>query len=805
MAVDLFSLGDFETASGDAGWQRVVPSVRAVWTAPIDGESGAPSRRIIHCRTLRLHAPARLHRLGVRQAQGYHKCGSHIEIDWVTAFRVLAWNGTSWRVHCHVRDLPRPKNGEILWFDLDDIETSAAMVEARACGIDQWWPSWNLTSGAFVLEGEPPSQMPVRKENRLHLDACDIRRLPPGVTASTANGEVRYRTRFLEVGFCLSRAGFSYLSLDDEGKSRTDKNLLRSNPGVSLQGLRFHSIGLQAAVAPLVRNDVEGTTTVQGNTVTCNLVLPNAGQRYLSRWEVLEDRLRFHAERNGAADLRTWESCVWNIACHSEVASTSVIGKITREGEAGILALPIYFHAPGFGSLAIEQTGSGGICRSDSVRPLKFTTLEFKVGEVPQADGDYLLPAGLHTLDLEMTVRQPELKLDTCTPEAIRRAIRRCTLTSMSYRADTATLTNNGNSMHCPICMDNWSSLATRIGTLLPGVCATDLLRNSLERWLDGGPGYASGRMMRNEKIHFAEDEYIMTGTAGLLGLAEFLGHSGVSKWVDAYEAQIKAELDRMRARDLDGDGLVESPYRLGVSGQNHWSTCWYDVISFGWKDAFSNALLYRALVLLARILPQLGKPSLANGLTLWAESVRKSFLSTFYNEKTGWLAGWRCKKGELHDYAFLAVNGAAVCSGVLEDTTARGIIERLWKESQRIGLPDYRFGLPNNLWPIPDKDVVEIMHGEPFGYYANGGLTHSQSRHFVGALYKVGLKAEADHVLERLCSSLADATAFGGCNSGVDWRYWDGWPCGYEGLLTDQFGILAVALERYGALKKLS
>jgi hypothetical protein len=115
------------------------------------------------------------------------------------------------------------------------------------------------------------------------------------------------------------------------------------------------------------------------------------------------------------------------------------------------------------------------------------------------------------------------------------------------------------------------------------------------------------------------------------------------------------------------------------------------------------------------------------------------------------------------------------------------------------VGLPDVRLGLPGNLWPVAEEDMVELMHGKPMGYYLNGGLTHSQSLRFVGALYRVGMTREADTMLEGLCASLADGSAFGGCNSGVDWRYWDGGPCGYEGLLTDQFGILAVALERYG------
>jgi len=45
----------------------------------------------------------------------------------------------------------------------------------------------------------------------------------------------------------------------------------------------------------------------------------------------------------------------------------------------------------------------------------------------------------------------------------------------------------------------------------------------------------------------------------------------------------------------------------------------------------------------------------------------------------------------------------------------------------------------------------------------------------------------------------LADGSAFGGCSSGVDWRMWDGTRCGYEGLLTDQFGVLVPALARWG------
>ncbi|MEZ5414084.1 MAG: hypothetical protein R3F03_07200, partial [Opitutaceae bacterium] len=74
-----------------------------------------------------------------------------------------------------------------------------------------------------------------------------------------------------------------------------------------------------------------------------------------------------------------------------------------------------------------------------------------------------------------------------------------------------------------------------------------------------------------------------------------------------------------------------------------------------------------------------------------------------------------------------------------------------------------------------------------------------SQARHFVMALYQCGFAAEADRLLLEMCDGFAGALVFGGNKSGVDWRYWDDRPCGYEGLLTDQFGMLEPLLYRYG------
>jgi hypothetical protein len=797
--MDLLQLNPLEKAAAIAGWKNLFPGIRAVWTTPIEGEEDAPRRRIIHCRLLQLHAPARLQRLGLRSAPGYSKCGSRPQIDWVTAFRLLIWDGSSWRVHRRETDLARPAGDSSLWFDLQDIVTPAAILELRCCHIDRWWTSWNLAKGACSLESDATPPAYSTKENRLTVKGIDLSHVPQGVTAEQRPGEVRFRTAGFEAGFWLGRAGFSHLAIDDEDAGRTHRNLLRTSPAVSLQGIRCHPVGEAPVAVPLLRNDVRGTVSVEGSKVTYEVKLGNAGQEYLLEWNVLNDRITFRLQRRGERPVRLWESSAWIIVCASEVTPTSVLGHLARTGESGLVEFPALFHAPGHGTFRLSLTGGNGICRSDSCRPLTFTSLELKVGEIQQPEGDYLLPAGEYLVEGELLPYHHRVELRPETPVPVRRAVERCSITSMTFRPDTATLTNNGNSIHAPLCMDNWSSVASRIGELSPGLYALDLVRDSLERWLDRGPGYASGGMAGDGEVHQAEDEYIMTGTAALLGLAEYLERHGTQDWLASFAQEIRQQLNAMRTRDVDGDGIVESTYRDGVSGGHAWSTNWYDAVSFGWKDAFSNALLYRALVLLAQVLPGLGRTDLAAGLGPWAEKLKGSYYPSFFNPETGWLAGWRCKRDVLHDYAFLPVNGAAVCSGVVDGDRALSVIRALWEETRRVKLPDPRLGLPGSLRPIPDADMIEFMHGKPMGYYLNGALTHSQSCRFVNALYQVGMVSEADTLLGALCETLGDCSAFGGCNSGIDWRFWDGGPCGYEGILTDQFGLLAVAIDRYG------
>lgn len=798
MSTNLLALRDREPPMGDLGARPTLGFTRALWTAPIAGEETAPADRIIHAKGVQLHQPTTLHRLGLRQAPGYHKCGSQQALDWVTAFRMRVWTGEEWTVYRREQNLSPPGPDAVEWFNLAGVTTSAVILEVRRCGIDDWWTPWNLADEAFVLEGEPVPPGP-RNESTLSLNKLSLSDRPTGLETKVQDGAVRFRSSQLDVGFHLNRAGFSHLCMDDAGEEQLGANLLHDEPGTFHQGLQLHPVGTAPVAAPSLRYDVEGTTRVVDNRVIYTVALGDTGQRYRLEWVVHPDRLTLHAERDGDRSMRAWHSSAWLMGLQSTVSPVHVLGRLRRTGETGWVEPPAWVHAPDYGSFRLQSSNDKAALRTNVYRAKDLLTAELKLGEHPQPEGDYLLPPGHHESTLEWVVDTPEIPLQETTPTPVEKAVERCSLTALTYRPDTATLSNNGASIHCPHSLETWASTTARLGEILPDTDASYFVRTSLERWLDGGPGYASGPLLKPDgDLHDAEDEYLMTGTAGLLALARVLQRRGTADWVDKHRDSIQKRIERVRARDLDDDGLIESSYRTGVSGTGQWSTNWMDVVSFGWKDAWANALLYPALTRLANTLPDLGAAALATGLDDWANQLRNHYQSTFLNPGTGWLAGWRCKNDELHDYAFLPVNGAAVTGGLLDEGTARTVMERLWEEAQHVDLPDPALGLPCNLWPIPDEDLADIMQGYPFGYYQNGGRTHAQSHHFVSALYRTGMTEEADHLLERLCQGLAEGRTYGGSKSGLDWRHWDDRPCGYEGLLTEQFGILAVALRRY-------
>ncbi len=798
---NLLDILDHDPPMGDLFSFRSLSQVRSTWTTPLPEEPDAPDRRIIHTRAFRPPGRARMDRLGIQPGRAYHKCGSHSDQDWVEDIRVLSIDqpSGSWQPISYLRNLGTQADSEILWIDLEHRETYGLLIEIRRCGIDGWWTPWNLAWDAFVLEGELLDPIAPRHEEALRVDSIDLQSLPNGLTASTVDGTVHYKSAFLEVGFYLGRPGFAYFNLDAEGQHRSQGNCLKTGPGAFHQGTLLSETGAPPLADRAVRFAFQGTTCVKGNTIVYDIHDPETGLTYQIFWKIHPRELELTVSRFCPRDFRAWRSAAWEITVDPSASIGHALGLLMREGQTGMLQPPFILHFPKQGSLKVQVEGNGHL-RSEVYRPNKRIDWEFKVSEQTTPEGDWLLPAGPAEARFRFCVFEPDLALKPDTPEAVRSVLKKTIHTALTFRADTGTLSNNGASIHCPISMDTWASQTVRLGELLPGLPANHFLQMSLERWLDGGPGYASGNLVSNAIHHPAENEYLMTGSAALMGLADFLKAGSPEGWIARYETQIRQKLEALKSRDLDGDGLIESEQRTGIRGSGQWSTVWLDVISFGWKDAWTNAILYEALKAFLVSFPNTPLEDWCPRIEVWARTLKANYFPTFFDEAVGWFAGWRCRENQLHNFAFLPPNGAAVAAALVAPALGQEILGRLLEEMKRVRMPSAELGLPCNLWPIPDSDRADILQGYPFGYYQNGGRTHAQAYHFLRGLYAVGLSSAADPLLEGLSRGMARGDTIGPLNSGVDWRYWDDRPCGYEGLLTDQFGFLAVALERWQA-----
>jgi len=804
--------------------------VISIWTAPWDNETGAPQRRIVHCKVFRFTSPVGHTRVGLCQGEGYFKCGSEEARDWISEFAAFQWVSGEWRKALHVTDIPKPEDPDrVAWYDLPG-STTALLLMARRSGVDGWWSCYNIARTGFRVDAgiadEPvgectagiageevlsnPFLMHMEAAPRRRLHAVSLEEDAPELEKEQLISErtsmaIRFSSPYYRVGFRLKSAGLEFLSFDAEGKGGTQENLLALGAGLVVADNDCYAQG--PILAPVdeppacgfLSYDVEGTTHVKGNILTYRYRQKQLGIGVELRFTMKVRSIHLTVTQRVEQDCRLLDSSPFRIAFDARKIPLTVLGAAIKSGETGSVSLPLILCLPGKAAIGLDgdELVRG---RFNSIRSHFINTFALEVGEVREPDGSCLLRQGIHqgSMVFSIGVEQP-IALRADTPPTVRKAFDRYLYAALPYRADTTTFSNNGNSMGAPICMELWATLCTGIGKGPFGLDAMSLLRDTLEAHLMGAPAYGAG--VHASGAYAYEDEYLMTGTSVLLGVAIFLEQDDNGKWYETYKQAIHAKITAMRARDVDGDGLIESSRRRGISGEHQWSTNWYDVISYGFKDAFSNVQLYEALRKLAPILDRCGEQIVSAQLSEWAEHIKAVYADTFMTGN-GWLAGWKCMAGQLHDYGFLAVNGAAVSAGLLDGMDSRKVMLNLWQGLRATGYDSFDMGLPGNILPISGDDLAEVQARLPFGGYENGGITLSQSRHFINGLLHVGLEDEAEFLMREISKGMVAGEMIGGVGTGLDWKFWDGVSSGYEGLLADQFGIFEPLINRYGEFR---
>jgi hypothetical protein len=604
--------------------------------------------------------------------------------------------------------------------------------------------------------------------------AALVQRHPIMAEAANLDESLNFSSPFMELQLSATLPEFVSLNIDGLGKSRRGPNMIAGRTNVTGYQLSVHDSDGVRRAEYRVNSAASGTPASWAFEISTNKIV------LTSNWsgEFEPAPFFFHFDLN-------------------QVHST-VLGLFTKNG---LLATPALMHFPGQGSMRLTSSVPELALTYTSDRPRQAATLV-----LPAATFEYKRVA----YTLEITAIYPNVPGTSDDPRFD--AFRRNWLDVLQLNPELQALANNTASDSCAFCYFEFADIAAVTPPLAPGLTALDIVRQTLDRMLAGGTAYGQSAVPDRPTVtsDFLPSMVIAAATCVRAG------HSG--KWLAENYEGIRNWTESMLASDTDGNGLI----KYAASGNSgSWGPAgtpkirpsnWWDTIGFGYEDAYSNALAYRALGEMAMMAQKLGKPIDAKRYQHAADEIRAIYYDHFFNPATGVLAGWRSADGELHDYYFLFVNGIAIHYGLVPKPQANAIMDKLLAKMKEVGYDKFNMGLPGNLITVALKDYVHRTpdgrygggvlpdNSDGFQNYENGGATGSYAYFTLAALYDLGRKDDADNILFPMLKNYGDCGFEGKDAKGrsYDWRRWDGTPMGYEGLLTDNYyAILAVPLRQ--------
>jgi hypothetical protein len=491
------------------------------------------------------------------------------------------------------------------------------------------------------------------------------------------------------------------------------------------------------------------------------------------------------------------------------VTHATLLGLLNDQGQ---MRLPALLHFPDHGTFRITTTTNGPALGYDAVRGSEnFVRVTFPAASKHETELEYRL---------EVTAIYPHDPKTDNDPRYD--GYRRDFLNILQLSPRRRVLANNAASDAVAFTLFEYSMMAVRMPPLADGLSATDILRQSLDRYIGGMKGY--GIKFYDEDMTEV-DESLDTYPSLVMACADYVRASGDKEWLTRDYSVIKTWADKMIEFDRDGSGLMQYP-ESGNTGSwtKNWAvesftddwknqqwggqhpSNWWDTIGFGHKDAYSNALAYKAFNDMAELAHGAGHEDDERLYKHRAEMLKAAYFTTFYNPATGVLAGWKSADGKLHDYYFLFVSGVAVTYGVVTPEQGNQIWDKLLAKMKEVGYDHFEYGLPGNLIPVRRDDYVVRSQGSGgsdkedgsggFQYYENGGATACYAYFTIQALRDLGRDKEADAILYPMLKSFESGGFQGRGPNGnsYDWKGWDGSPRGYEGLLVDGYLTLLAA-----------
>lgn len=604
---------------------------------------------------------------------------------------------------------------------------------------------------------------------------------------SKNDSDMDFRSDWIHLTMSLHEARIGYLCWDSLGRGKLDTNLVK--PGAN------GGVQLSLPSSPVLRLN---RCSTQGNVLRYEMQWGDFGSVL---WET-------RVEEKGFDMALSWNaprSAVFNVKPalkFSFAVDQTPVAPFANPQPGNSAPFPCLLHASDFGSLLLEDVGEGNPrVIAESIRHMAQLNLLFTTKK-PSDELEELSQSGF--CEYRCVVRADTVPLaEFIVADERLAAMPRHWLNVFQYRPDVGILANNVVSDNVLFCMFTFSGLAPFTPVLPGSIEAIELVRESLDRYFNGAPGYGQ------DADHFAD-----TNPSMLIAAWDVIVTTGdmdlLQRWLPSLEKLASA----IEAQDRNGNSLPESK-RTGNRGEGlepHLRTGnWWDCINFGHEDAYVSALAYRAFRGLAHLERLASRTEQAERFDHDADRIQQVYFKTFYNPETGALAGWKSADGELHDYWFTFINGIAITYGLVPEDEAHAIMDRIQAKMKEVGYDRFDLGLPGNLVPVVKNDYVsqgalgspnEDDGSDTFGVFENGGATACYAYFTIQALYQLGRRDEADRILFPMMETYAKGGFQNGVGKGGEWRRWDGTPSGYEGFLADAFySQLALITGHYGII----
>ncbi len=599
----------------------------------------------------------------------------------------------------------------------------------------------------------------------------------PGAIASTPF--YKTNSRFLKAVADLHSPQFSFFSIDSLGRNNVTNNII-------------FPYGMQQVY----------TTSYHNNETIYKLPFQVANELPVWTADIKESSFvlttTYHPEHE--------QSFVFNVEQHANHAT--LLGMIDDEQK---VTLPAILHFPDMGTLRVTCNVPGMKVEYSSQRFIEhpFVRIQFPCANKISQKIAY---------HFEVVSICPEIK--DVENDGRYDCFRKNFISIFQLNPFLKILSNNSSSDACAFTLFEYAEVAVFTPPLTKDLSALDLIRMTLDRYLGGQKGYGLLGYDYDKTWDIPESETTCDSLDSypslLIAACIYALANKDKKWFVEHYAKIKKWADKMLATDKDNDGLLE----FCLSGNSgSWKgdktqrpANWWDTIGFGHKDAYSNALAYRALKFLEKVNDQYGTESEALFFKEKAKRLKESYTSTFYNPVTGVLAGWKSADGKLHDYYFTFVSGVAISYDLIEPALANKIMDALLSKMKQVEFANFELGMPGNLIPVIRADYTDLLlevgggkredNLDGFQRYENGGATACFTYFTINALQKLGRKKDADAILLPLLKSMSEGNFQGRCANGrsKDWKTWDGECWGYEGFLVDNYMFLITVLKHGGA-----